>query len=48
MAAEGVSSIRVKADTKDLLNEERNGRETDDKLLQRLIKEVREYRRRCG
>lgn len=43
-----ISSIRVKTGTKDLLNEERQGRETDDKLIQRLVKELREYRRRCG
>jgi hypothetical protein len=48
MAEDDVSSIRVKMGTKALLDEERHGRETDDKLLQRLIKELREYRRRCG
>ncbi|MDP3563822.1 MAG: hypothetical protein Q8R70_04975 [Methanoregula sp.] len=49
LATEDISSIRVsKSKTKPLLDEERHGRETDDDLIQRLIKEVREYRRRCG
>jgi hypothetical protein len=49
LAKEDISTIRVSnSKTKPLLNEERNGRETDDDLIQRLIRELREYRRRCG
>lgn len=43
-----VSSIRLKKGTKNMLEEERHGRETDDNLIRRLLKELREYRRRCG
>jgi len=48
MASDDVSSIRLRKGTKELLDEERHGRETDDTLVQRLVKELREYRRRCG
>jgi hypothetical protein len=48
MTEDEVSSIRLKKGTKALLEEERHGRETDDNLIQRLLKELQEYRRRCG
>jgi len=48
MADDDISSIRLRRGTKGLLDEERQGRETDDNLVQRLVKELREYRRRCG
>jgi hypothetical protein len=44
-----VSTLRVsKSKTKPILNGERNGRESDDDLIQRVFKELFEYRRRCG
>lgn len=48
MTDDEISSIRLKKGTKSVLEEERHGRETDDNLIQRLLKELREYRRRCG
>jgi hypothetical protein len=44
-----VSTLRVsRSKTKPILNGERNGRESDDNLIQRVFKELFEYRRRCG
>lgn len=49
-----ITSCRLKWGTKKLLDEERclveGGRraETDDEVIQRMIKDLKEYRRRCG
>lgn len=43
-----ISSIRLYMKTKGRLNGERDGRETDDHLVNRLLNELLEYRRRCG
>jgi hypothetical protein len=48
MGDDDISSIRLTNKTKGRLNDERRGRETDDTLVNRLLDELVEYRRRCG
>jgi len=49
LTKEDITTIRVsKLKTKPMLDAERNGRESDDNLIQRLLRELLEYRRRCG
>jgi hypothetical protein len=43
-----ISSIRLTRGTKNRLNDERHGRESDEDLINRLLNELQEYRRRCG
>jgi hypothetical protein len=48
MGDDDISSIRLKIRTKKRLDGERHGRESDDDLINRLLNELQEYRRRCG
>jgi hypothetical protein len=45
MSEDDVSSIRLKKDTKARLENERHGRESDDKLINRLLDELLKYRK---
>jgi len=45
---EKYTTIRVSETTLEEFNSELKGRETGDACLTRLLKELKEYRRRCG
>jgi hypothetical protein len=46
MSEDDISSIRLKVKTKERLEGERKGRETDDNLLNRLLDELHELRKK--